>query len=176
MPYYKNGTLNDLRFRGLDEDRFPAIFLQLLLGLRALHKLGFAHRDLKEANILVDDDFTLIFGDPDYLKSVNDNALQTICGSGMYAAPEIWQGKSKNYGISVDIWSLAITIMRLFYNVEPSGRFPALFEEAKLKAWNSKWYKAVLSKLDELDENNDQIIDILKLMLKLDPAERATVD
>ena len=176
MPYYQMGTLEDLHRRGIHEDTFPTIFLQLLLGLRELHKLGFAHRDLKEENILVDDDFTLIFGDPDFMKSVNDNALKTICGSGMYAAPEIWHGTSKSYGISVDIWSLAITVMRLFYNVEPSSQFPALFEEAKLKAWNSNWYTAVLSKLDELDENNDQIIDILKLMLKLDPAERSTID
>ncbi|MCJ1308056.1 hypothetical protein MMC25_001706 [Agyrium rufum] len=66
--------------------------------------------------------------------------------------------------------------MRILFGVNPPGQFPALFEEAKLKAWNSKWYKAVLSRLDELDENDNQIIDILKLMLKLDPAERATVD
>ena len=170
------GTLKDLHRHGIHENTFPTIFLQLLLGLRELHKLGFAHRDLKEENILIDDSFTLIFGDPDFLKSVNDNALKTICGSGMYAAPEIWHGTSKNYGISVDIWSLAITVMRLFYNVEPSSQFPGLFEEAKLKAWNSNWYKTVLNKLDELDENDDQIIDILKLMLKLVPEERCTVD
>ncbi|MCJ1308055.1 hypothetical protein MMC25_001705 [Agyrium rufum] len=96
MPYYQNGTLKDLHGQGLHKDTFPTIFLQLLLGLRALHKLGFAHRDLKEDNILVNDDLTLIFGDPDFMKSVNDNALTTICGSPMYAAPEIWNGKSKN--------------------------------------------------------------------------------
>ena len=176
MPYYRNGTLKDVHSHGLHEDMFPKILLQLLLGLRALHKLGFAHRDLKEDNILVDDDFTLIFGDPDHLKSVNDTALKTICGTGMYAAPEIWHGTGQNYGISVDIWSLAITILSLFYDVEPSDQFPKLLEKEKVKAWNSKWYKTVLSKLDDLDENNDQIIDILKLMLRLDPAERATVD
>ncbi|KAL8710167.1 MAG: hypothetical protein Q9220_005250 [cf. Caloplaca sp. 1 TL-2023] len=176
MPYYQMGTLEDLYRRGIHEDMFPKIFLQLLLGLRELHKLGFAHRDLKEENILVDDDLTLVFGDPDFMKSANDNALKTICGTGMYAAPEIWNGSNESYGISVDIWSVAITVMRIFYDVESSGRFPGPWEEAKLKAWNSKWYTTVLRKLDELDEDNDQIVDILKLMLKLDPAERSTVE
>lgn len=177
MPYYKHGTLGDLHKAGLDEETFPKIFLQLLLGLREFHKLGCAHRDLKEQNILVGDDFTLIFGDPDFVKSENDNALKTICGSGLYAAPEIWHGSSKSYGVSVDIWSLAICILRLFNNLEePSDSFPALFEDEKLKAWNSKWYEAVFEQLDELDENNDQIIDIVKNMLKLDPKERFTAD
>ena len=89
MPYYQNGTLKGLHDHELYEDAFPTIFLQLLLGLRALHRLGFAHRDLKEDNILINDDFTLIFGDPDFLKSVNDNALKAICGTGLYVAPEI---------------------------------------------------------------------------------------
>ena len=177
MPYYKHGTLEDLHKAGLGEETFPKIFLQLLLGLREFHKLGCAHRDLKEQNILVGDDFTLIFGDPDFVKSENDSALKTVCGTGLYAAPEVWRGGSKSYGVSVDIWSLAICILRLFGNLEdPCDPFPALFEGEKLKAWNLKWYEAVFKQLDELDENNDQIIDIVKTMLKFDPKERFTVD
>lgn len=103
MHYYKRETLQDLHRDGLSEDMFPKIFLQLLLGLRELHKLGFAHKDLKEENILVGDDLTLIFGDPDFMKSENDNILTTFLGTPMYAAPEIWPGRSKNYGVSVDI-------------------------------------------------------------------------
>ncbi len=177
MRYYERGTLKDLHKDELGEETIPKILLQLLLGLRELHKLGFAHRDLKEENILVDDDLTLIFGDPDFMKSENDNILKTFCGTALYAAPEIWPGRSKSYGVSVDIWSLAICILNLFYNlVWPSDPLPHLFENDKLKVWNRKWCKAVSKQLDELDENNDQIIDILKPMLKFDPAKRSTVD
>jgi len=68
-------------------------------------------------------------------------------------------------------------LLNLFYNlVWPSDPLPHLFENDKLKVWNRKWCKAVSKQLDELDENNDQIIDILKPMLKFDPAKRSTVD
>lgn len=177
MPYYKHGSLKDLHEAGIDEEMFPKIFLQLLLGLRVFHDQGCAHRDLKEDNIFVGDDLTLIFGDPDFLKSGDDNALKTVCGTGLYAAPEIWHGKSQSYGVSVDIWSLAICILRIFHDLKnPSDPFPALYEDQKLKSWNSKWYKAVFKQLDELDENDDQIIDIVKTMLKLEPTERSTVN
>ena len=177
MHYYERGTLEDLHRDGPSEDMFPKIFLQLLLGLRELHNLGFAHRDVKAENILVGDDLTLIFGDPDFMKSENDNILRTFCGTVMYAAPEIWHGRSKNYGVSVDIWSLAICILHLFYNLNlPSDPLPRMSENDKMKAWNEKWYISVFQQLNESDENNDQIIDILKPMLKLDPAKRSTVD
>jgi len=94
MRYYERGTLKDLHKDELGEETIPKILLQLLLGLRELHKLGFAHRDLKEENILVDDDLTLIFGDPDFMKSENDNILKTFCGTALYAAPEIWPSES----------------------------------------------------------------------------------
>lgn len=177
MPYYKHGSLENLREAGISEEMRPRIFLQLLLGLREFHKLGFAHRDVKEQNIFVDDNLTLVFGDPDFVKSENDGALKTVCGSTLYAAPEIWYGKSKSYGVSVDIWSLAICILRLFYHLkELSDQLPALHQVKKLKAWNSKWYKAIFEQVNELDKEHDQIMDILKAMLKFDPKERFTAD
>ena len=86
MRYYERGSLKDLHKDGLGEETFPKIFLQLLLGLRELHKLGFAHRDLKEENILVNDDLTLIFGDPDFMKSENDNLEDILWHSSVRCA------------------------------------------------------------------------------------------
>ena len=161
---------------GFGDETYPKIFLQLLLGLRELHKREFAHRDLKKENILVDNDLTLCICDPDFMKSEKQQVLKTFLGTPPYAAPEIWPGRSRSYGVSADIWSLAICILHLFYGLQwPSDPFPGLHEADKLEDWITKWCNAVLEHLDELDENN-QIIDILKPMLELGPETRSTVD
>ena len=174
--YYERGTLQDLMRAGFGDEMYPKIFLQLLLGLRELHKRGFAHRDLKEENVLVDNDLTLIIGDPDFMKSEKDHVLKTFLGTPLYAAPEIWPGRSRSYGVSADIWSLAICILHLFYDLQwPSDPLPGHYEADKPEDWITKWCNAVFEHLDEQDENN-QIIDILKRMLKLEPESRSTVD
>lgn len=66
--------------------------------------------------------------------------------------------------------------MKLFYDIESIDEFFSLFEEAKMKIWNSKCYKIVFKQFDEFDENNDQIINIFKLILKIEPAKRVTID
>lgn len=175
--YYERGTLEYLKREGFGKEAIPKIYLQLLLGLRELHKWGFAHRDLKEENILVDDNLTVIIGDPDFMKSEKDHVLKTFLGTPTYAAPEVWPGRSSSYGVSADIWSLAICVLNLFYDLQwPSSPLPYWHEHDKLKDWNTRWCDAVLKQLNELDENNDQIIDLLKPMLMLDPNARSTVN
>lgn len=174
--FYERGTLADLYQEGFGEEMFPRILLQLLLGVRDFHRLGLAHRDIKEENIFVDDDLNLILGDPDFLKSEKDNVLKTFCGTYLYAAPEILT-RRKRYNKSVDVWSLAICILNIFYPLKlPDDGFPHTLDIYKQKAWSRNWCKAIFKQLRNLDEDNDQIIDILKPMLEYDPARRSTVD
>ncbi|KAL8903753.1 MAG: hypothetical protein Q9207_003713 [Kuettlingeria erythrocarpa] len=174
--FYERGTLANLFREKIGEEMYPRILLQLLLGLREFHRLGLAHRDLKEENIFVDDDLNLILGDPDFLKSKKNNVLKTFCGTHLYAAPEIYK-RDKHYGKSVDVWSLAICILNSFDHLtRPSVPVPYLGGIDELKAWNRNWCQEIFRQLHELDENGDQIIDILKPMLEYDPAKRCTVD
>lgn len=48
---------------GLEEDVIRCILRQALLGLNYLHVNGFIHRDIKAANLLIDDDGTVLLGD-----------------------------------------------------------------------------------------------------------------
>ncbi|KAF7310615.1 STE/STE20/FRAY protein kinase [Mycena chlorophos] len=48
---------------GLEEDVIRCILEQALQGLNYLHVNGFIHRDVKAANLLVDDDGTVLLGD-----------------------------------------------------------------------------------------------------------------
>ncbi|TFK23101.1 kinase-like protein [Coprinopsis marcescibilis] len=48
---------------GMDEEVIKCILRQALKGLNYLHVNGFIHRDIKAANLLIDDDGTVLLGD-----------------------------------------------------------------------------------------------------------------
>ncbi|KAJ8084343.1 hypothetical protein PM082_003112 [Marasmius tenuissimus] len=48
---------------GLEEEVIKCILKQALMGLNYLHVNGFIHRDVKAANLLIDDDGTVLLGD-----------------------------------------------------------------------------------------------------------------
>ena len=179
VPYYERGTLQDFLEGEYHEDVIPKVVLQLLLGIREFHARGFVHRDIKEENVLVGDgeDLNLILADPDMMKADSNGTLKTFCGTPLYAAPEVWPGRSQGYGAPADMWSFGVCVMRCFYNLpHPSDPLPGLTETKKLIAWNSTWCETALQHLQDLDENDDQIIDILKLALQSDPAERSSAN
>merc|ERR1712050_500483 len=81
------------------------------------------HRDLKEANFLVDrSDVT----DPEIKVVLSDLGLATSLsgdgrkerqvGTSAYWAPEVWEG---NYGLSADVWALGVITYTLFFKYLP---------------------------------------------------------
>ncbi|EJT97986.1 kinase-like protein [Dacryopinax primogenitus] len=67
MRLMRKGSVADLmayRYQGgLAEDVCRCILKQALEGLKYLHVNGFIHRDVKAANLLIDDDGTVLLGD-----------------------------------------------------------------------------------------------------------------
>ncbi|KAK0505991.1 kinase-like domain-containing protein [Armillaria luteobubalina] len=122
---------------GLEEDVIRCILRQALLGLNYLHINGFIHRDVKAANLLIDDDGTVLLGDLGVAANLAEDTspstskLQTVAsryigkrksfvGTPCWMAPELIQGK--NYDSSADIWSFGITALELTQGRPPRSR------------------------------------------------------
>lgn len=140
LPYYHRGTLaNELERRAKNKNHMGAldilnIFLQICEGVKAFHEAKpepLAHRDLKTANILLDDGSTPIIMDlgsvaPARIKICGSQAAQTLqdlaaerC-SMPYRAPELFNVESYcMVDERTDIWSLGCILYALCYFKSP---------------------------------------------------------
>lgn len=71
------------------EDLARYYMRQLTSGLTHFYEKGFAHRDIKLENILLDDEFNLILIDFGFSTSKDHGPLELNCGTLKYMAPEL---------------------------------------------------------------------------------------
>ena len=136
MEYIKGNELFQyiLVKKKLEEEEACYFFLQIINCIDYLNRVKISHRDLKAENIIIEQktkEIKLIdFG----LSNTygNGQLLSTACGSPIYAAPEMLEGKLYK-GSTVDIWSAGVV---LYYML--CGSFP--FEDVS----NDKLYKKIL--------------------------------
>ncbi|PUZ51470.1 hypothetical protein GQ55_6G189800 [Panicum hallii var. hallii] len=88
---------------------------QLLYGLEYLHRNGIIHRDIKGANILVDNKGCIKLADFGASKQVEKlataTAAKTMKGTPYWMAPEVIVGSGHN--CSADIWSVGCTVIEM---------------------------------------------------------------
>src|SRR6266508_4096594 len=112
-----------VRERGpLPPDQVAAIGLQVLDALRAAHRVGIVHRDVKPGNVMVaswdgraklaDFGIASLAGDPQL------TSTGVVLGSPAYMAPE--QANGKPSGPPTDLWALGAT---MYYAVEGEPPF-----------------------------------------------------
>ena len=168
MEYIKGNELFQyiLVKKKLDEEEACFYFLQLINCIDYLNRIKISHRDLKAENIIIEQKTKEIkmidFG----LSNTYENGqlLSTACGSPIYAAPEMLEGKLYK-GSTVDIWSAGVV---LYYML--CGNFP--FNDVS----NDKLYKKILKGKFEIPKSlSKNVKDLITKILVVNPQKRISL-
>ena len=112
IEYCEGKDLMDyiLKKSKLSEKEALKFFQQLINTLLYLHSQNIAHRDIKIDNMLLDKERNLKLVDFGLsTKYSDDELLNQPCGTVVYAAPEVLDGKDY-HGMLADVWSSGIVL------------------------------------------------------------------
>ena len=182
MEFMNNGDLSNMQEANMQLDiQIPEnylweIFYKSLSGLKFIHEIGLIHRDIKLANLFLNDDLDIKIGDfniscatdletakkflgeKEQEKAqnlINDN----ICaGSGYYQAPELTSGK---YDQKIDVFSMGVAFFILCYNEIPYG-------EKYEKDMRESYYE------NKKYSYSKELIELIDKMIQKDPKDRIT--
>ncbi|KAH4195882.1 hypothetical protein HBH42_078490 [Parastagonospora nodorum] len=169
---------------GVGVDIAHFYFSQLVSAVGYMHSMGVAHRDIKPENVLLSAEGDLKLSDFGlaalFKKDGQLRVCNTVCGSPPYIAPEIVSGRrSKRADVLdvgympniCDIWSCGVVLFVLLVGNTP-------WDEPTMRSEEFKEYVETGGHTtDELWEQLPaDIVSLLRGMLKIDPAERFTLD
>ncbi|KZT26359.1 Pkinase-domain-containing protein [Neolentinus lepideus HHB14362 ss-1] len=131
LEYVPGGSVAALlrEYGSFEEILVQKFVTQILQGLNYLHERDIVHRDIKGANILVDNKGGVKISDFGISKKVQDNLLNnnargpriSLQGSVFWMAPEVV--KQSAHTIKADVWSLGCLIVEMLTGEHP---FPQL--------------------------------------------------
>ena len=168
MEYCQYGELflHIANSKKLDEKQASFYFFQLINGLNYLHVNKIVHRDLKPENILLSKGKILKiidFGLSNY--TLENQYLNTPCGSPSYASPEMIKGKKYN-GFLSDIWSCGIILYVMLCGYLPFEGFS-----------NNDLFKKILKCKVNYPNNIDKsAVDLMKNILVINPENRFDIN
>ena len=121
MEYLGGGHVGNRIARGLPPDATLALLRQAAMALDALHRHGFAHGDVKPANLMLRDNGELVladFGTARPLDAVAATATPgMVLGTPRYAAPE--QSQLGTVTAAADVYSLGVVCYEMLCGKPP---------------------------------------------------------
>ncbi len=125
LEYVPGGSIRSLldKFGVLDEKIIRIYTRQILQGLDYLHSRGIVHRDLKCANVLVNNDATIKLSDFGASKRLGMHETghyeksKSLIGSPYWMAPEVIL--RQGHGSAADIWSLGCVMIEMLTGKPP---------------------------------------------------------
>ncbi|CAK6443216.1 unnamed protein product [Pipistrellus nathusii] len=168
MEYVRGGDLREhLQRRGrLTERQARTVFRQVVLALHHCHRRGFAHRDIKPDNILLEEDLTAKLADFGLSREATAGQLLTgWCGTLSYMAPEVLQWEPYD-GLKADVWGLGASLYKAVTGRVP---FPGDFEEKILDhIWEGRYKHPYYM--------SEEGRSFLQRLLTVDPDQRPTLE
>jgi len=168
MPKLKMGLDDTVQSKVLDRQKKVKIAHGLLSVLCFLHDNGMIHRDVKSANVMLDDKYLVQLIDFSLAKliptKIIDNQKRTHTpdvGTACYIAPEVY--RKQPYGFKADAYSAGVVLLEMF-----SGE--------KLGTDRDKAaITLVQKKKDNLPGNDKPVPALLRALLEEEPKDRLTV-
>jgi serine/threonine protein kinase len=131
LEFVPGGSIRNLlnKFEAFDEKLIKIYTRQILEGLSYLHSKDIVHRDLKCANILVDNKGIIKLSDFGASKQLIENGrnhtngfqTKSVCGSPYWMAPEVVD--MSGHGVQADIWSLGCCVIEMLTSKPPWSEF-----------------------------------------------------
>jgi serine/threonine protein kinase len=145
MEYVPGGNVSSMlkQFGAFSEDIVKRFSRQICIGLEYLHEKGIIHRDIKGANVLLNETGISKLSDFGCSKQLQgmrttsiDHSINNIRGSVPWMAPEVI--RQSGYGRKADIWSLGCTVLEMSTGYRPwpqfENNFSAMFHIATSKS------------------------------------------
>lgn len=151
------------RLVGLSEEQIWSMFVEIALGLRAIHARGKLHLDLKPANIFITEDWHLKIGDFGLAGDIPINRDAEKEGDRIYIAPEVLEGF---YSSAADVFSLGLIVLEMAANVV-------------LPENGSAWQQLRIGELCNVTfppHISDSLKYLIGMMLTPHPDQRITLD
>jgi len=163
LKHYPGGSL-DKRISEVTKIQKPEAILvlyQVLLALSFARSKGYAHMDIKPANILIDENGRAVLADFGFSIKGEKKTDNPFCGSFLYKSPEILQYKEYS-PYSSDMWSFGVLAAYLI-----QGRLPWVSRKPEGLT------QEIISGNYKIDANIDpELKSFIQSLLCLDPKER----
>ena len=175
---------------GLNEKHTKICFSKILKRVKALHRMGICHLDLKLDNILLcGENYTIKIADFGFSSFIEKNKKGKAkkqnknVGTKNYTAPEIVLGK-KYDGERADIFSLGVILFNIRLSKFGFTEFVVdkkdidlknnLYQYIKDKKPNLYW--ELLGKYIDINDLSDEFKDLFFKMVSFNPKERPTIE
>ncbi|KZT58963.1 Pkinase-domain-containing protein [Calocera cornea HHB12733] len=175
LEYVPGGSVAALlRSYGAFEEPLVGNFVgQILTGLNYLHERDIIHRDIKGANILVDNKGGVKISDFGISKKVQDNFggarshRPSLQGSVFWMAPEVAMQKAGAYTRKADIWSIGCLVLEMLTGQRPW---------AELDQMQAMWKIGTKVKPTFPSDISANALDFLNKTLDPDPSNRPSAE